>query len=103
MADTSATASNLITDLIGHFGKQAVQVFAALAGATGLFYAVGFIIVNTNLLQLGVYETALISVGYVAPGIAFALIFVLSAAGSAAGPLATFPALMANNLQHLVK
>src|SRR3972149_6646208 len=95
MADTSATPSNLITELIGRYGRQAVQLFAALAGATGLFYAIGFVIVNTSLLQLGVYETALISVGYVAPGIAFALIFTLSAA--------TFAILIPNNVQHLVR
>jgi len=103
MADTSATPSNLITELIGRYGKQAVQLFAALAGATGLFYAIGFIIVNTSLLQLGVYETALISVGYVAPGIAFALIFTLSAAGVAAMSAATFAILIPNNVQHLVQ
>ncbi len=68
-----------LTEVINRFGKPALQVFAALAGATGLFYAIGFLIVNVSLLRLGVYETALISVGYVVPGVAFAVIVTLSA------------------------
>ena len=78
----SAASGDVLTDLLARYGKQAIQLFAALAGAGGLFYSIGFIIVNVSLLRLGVYETALISVGYVAPGIAFSLIFVLSALGT---------------------
>ncbi len=75
-----SVSTDVVTDLVARYGRQAIQLFAAFAGATGLFYSVGFIIVNVSLLRLGVYETALISVGYVAPGIAFAVIFTLSAA-----------------------
>lgn len=75
-------STDLLTDLLTRYGRQAIQLFAALAGATGLFYSIGFIIVNVSLLRLGVYETALISVGYVAPGIAFAMLFLLSALGT---------------------
>ena len=78
-APSGSPSAELVTDLVGRYGKQIVQVFTALAGAAGLFYAIGFIIVNVSLLKLGVYETALISVGYIAPGVAFAIIFTLSA------------------------
>jgi Flp pilus assembly protein TadD len=81
MPDNSNPPSSMdvIAELVNRFGKPALQVFAGLAGATGLFYAIGFLIVNVSLLRLGVYETALISVGYVVPGIAFAVIVSLSA------------------------
>ena len=81
MPDNSSPPSSVdaITELVNRFGKPALQVFAALAGATGLFYAIGFLIVNVSLLRLGVYETALISVGYVVPGVAFAILVTLSA------------------------
>src|SRR3990172_7736855 len=80
----SPVPTEALADLLSRYGKQALQLFAALAGATGLFYAIGFIIVNTSLLKLGVYESALISAGYVAPGIAFVVIFSLSAGGTIA-------------------
>jgi len=79
MANTPGptVSTDVVTDLVARYGRQAIQLFAALAGATGLFYAIGFVIVNFNLLQLGVYETALISVGYVVPGIAFVILVTL--------------------------
>ena len=101
MADTPSPSASLITDLIGRYGKQAVQLFTALAGATSLFYAIGFIIVNSYLLQLGVYETALISVGYIAPGVAFAIVFLLAAAGSALLTTATFAVLTPATLRRI--
>ncbi|MGH2593650.1 MAG: tetratricopeptide repeat protein, partial [Anaerolineae bacterium] len=79
MANTPGptVSTDVVTDLVARYGRQAIQLFAALAGATGVFYAIGFVIVNFNLLRLGVYETALISVGYVVPGIAFVILATL--------------------------
>jgi tetratricopeptide (TPR) repeat protein len=62
-----------LKDLIGYL-KQAVQVLTTLAGLTGIFYALGFMIVNLRLLRLGLFETGLIRIGYVVPGVAFGLI-----------------------------
>ena len=75
----SPTSVDALADLLSRYGKLILQVFAAAAGATGLFYAIGFIIVNLSLLRLGVYESALVSVGYVVPGIAFVFLFGLAA------------------------
>ena len=68
-----------LADLVSRYGKVILRVFAAAAGATGMFYAIGFIIVNLSLLRLGVYESALVSVGYVVPGVAFVLLLCLAA------------------------
>lgn len=66
-------SENPLQDLIGYI-RQAVQVLTTLAGLTGLFYALGFMIVNLRLLRLGLFETGLIRIGYVVPGVAFGLI-----------------------------
>lgn len=48
-----------------------VRVAGALAGATGLTFGVGFVLINLSLLKHGVYEGALVRERYVAAGISF--------------------------------
>lgn len=48
-----------------------VRITGAIAGATGLTFGVGFVLVNLSLLKHGVYEGALVRERYVAAGISY--------------------------------
>ena len=65
--------AGLISVISGYLG-QAVQILTALVGLTSLFYALGFLFVNIRLLWLGLFETGLVKVGFLVPGLAFGLI-----------------------------
>jgi uncharacterized membrane protein len=82
MSDESSEPSEsaeAVAGFVERYGKRIVSIFAALAGAIGVFHVIGFVIVNVNLLNYGVFEVALPQVGYVAPGVSFvALVVVMS-------------------------
>ena len=70
---SSENPNGLISAISGYLG-QAVQILTALVGLTSLFYALGFLFVNIRLLWLGLFETGLVKVGFLVPGLAFGLI-----------------------------
>jgi hypothetical protein len=82
VADKTTPANDVLADLIQRYGKQIIQLFGALAGAVGIFYVIGFMIVNVHLLTYGVFEAALPQVGYVAPGVSFVILVLIMTGAS---------------------
>jgi tetratricopeptide (TPR) repeat protein len=62
---------------LGYLFQMGLKIFGAAAGAAGLLYAIGFLIVNIYLLSYGVYEVALLRERYVSAGAAFLLLLVV--------------------------
>jgi tetratricopeptide (TPR) repeat protein len=76
--DNNSGGSNTTADnkLFASFIQWGVGAIGSVAGVTGLLFALGFLIVNINLLSYGVYETGLLRERYMSTGIAF--LFILS-------------------------
>jgi hypothetical protein len=80
MSDESSKpdqSTQAIAGFVERYGKRIVSLFGALAGAIGVFHVIGFVIVNVNLLNYGVFEVALPQVGYVAPGVSFVVLVII--------------------------
>lgn len=64
---------------LGKYVRWGISLFGSIAGAAGLLYAVGFLVVNTSLLSYGVYEVGLLRERYVSAGAAFILLLTIIA------------------------
>ena len=79
MADdktSGGSTTNADNNLLASVIRLGIGAIGSVAGATGLLFALGFLIVNISLSSYGVYETGLIRERYMSTGIAF--IFILS-------------------------
>jgi tetratricopeptide (TPR) repeat protein len=64
---------------LGHYIQLGLSLFGSLAGAAGLLYALGFLVVNISLLSFGVFEAGLLRERYVSAGVAFILLLTIIA------------------------
>jgi tetratricopeptide (TPR) repeat protein len=64
---------------LGQYLRLSFRIFGSLAGAAGLLYALGFLVVNISLLSYGVYEVGLLRERYVSAGAAFILLLLIIA------------------------
>jgi hypothetical protein len=55
--------------------EKVSRLLAVLGAAAGVIYAVGFVVINSSLLRVGVYDLALLRTGYLSVGIVYVLIF----------------------------
>ena len=54
---------------------QLPKIIAVLTASAGAIYAVGFIVINSSLLKVGVLDLSLLRTGYLAAGLAYLFLF----------------------------
>jgi len=62
---------------LGNYIRWGVSLVGSLAGAAGVLYALGFLVVNINLMSIGVYEAGLLRERYISTGVAFLLLLAI--------------------------
>jgi tetratricopeptide (TPR) repeat protein len=65
--EAAISPAQLLDKFVGIFGR----LFALFAGVATILYALGFFIVNTNLLRHGVYEFGLVKAQFVTAGLSY--------------------------------
>lgn len=66
-----------LADQLKAFTDQLTRIIAVLTASVGVIYAVGFIVINSSLLSVGVLDLSLLRTGYLSAGLAYIFLFAI--------------------------
>ena len=64
-----------LSEILKTYTDQITRIIGVMAASVGVIYAVGFIVINSSLLRVGVLDLSLLRTGYLAAGLAYVFLF----------------------------